>query len=329
MKTTHNRLNANLFYRTYYANAVSKVFDLDYKKKNDSKQFKMIYDTLNTLIDIYNEFFTTHDKSTNIKITNSIDIISKYLDAYFDEIDKCYDKHCIYLKDEFMKWQNILDEYIKQPFYSRDKEKITLLKASIEKEMKKLEYVNFDFIIDDNNNYYEKKSRKELTTKYYCKLTNTIESEQQVKNNENEFKKIYYDNNGINLDDEKELYFKIWQTFYYIDKLHNLLIDIKLIGIDKFIDNHQYVVRKKKENVLLEDIINKLFPLEKTIQDNDSIDDEIDNVLIINIEDNYYNKTKDDIVMAIKLASNIKIDEAITITLKQIKKHKQWFVKCS
>lgn len=162
MGKRHNTLDYKYFHKTNYIKSLENLFCITDFKQEYKQQFEIMYDIFKTLILLNNIIFADSNKSIDDKITDLEVELEKCLYGDLDndsnkykysvrQINDLLDKHSRYLFKKFIDWYEYLISI----------GKLNQVKIEIDEEMKKLEQINFDYIINDNIIYKKNKDSKQ------------------------------------------------------------------------------------------------------------------------------------------------------------------------
>lgn len=211
MGKRHNTLNDTIFRNSKYIEVINKqVGCKDFKnfcQDEDNKDFKGQYDfmldTFKTLILLNNCFYSDSNLSIADKVANALDIMEAYL--YIDTDKKKYgvrfiqsiiEKHITYLYRRINEWYNILEPLTTKDITTTNWVKVVM--EEIEKEMTRLEKIDFDNMIRDDIDYQK---NKDSNYKIYISKFDTLytNNEAFLEAYRNDFKELY----GIDLTDDE------------------------------------------------------------------------------------------------------------------------------
>lgn len=226
----HNKLNKKYFNKSIYIKKFESAFDI--KIKDYPLQYELIFETYNTYIGVNNILFSMNYIPINQKVDSLIHLISSYLNKYKNKIKKCYDSECILIYESL---ENTLDELNEmKELYTTKKTKYNL--KSLEKDteyfMNILDNLNFDKLVDSKDMPYIKKPNDKLPKKVNLKIIDNLDiksstlfdSDKQEKLN-NDFVISYEKRTGINLNEDTEQRYFIFDILNRIKDLNNSMVD--------------------------------------------------------------------------------------------------------
>ena len=222
----HNKLDKKYFNKSVYIKKFESTFNI--KIKDYPLQYELVFETYNTFISLNNILFSLNYIPNNQRIENIKHLLNSYLVKYKNKIKKCYDSNCILIYENF---ENIIDEIEDTQKYN-GKYNLKHLEQNIEKYMLLLNKVHFDLLTDSKDLVFEKKANDKLPKKVNLKIIDDIDLhkshlfnyDKQVKLN-NEFITDYMNKTGINLNEDIEQRYFIFDTLNRIKDLNNAIVD--------------------------------------------------------------------------------------------------------
>ena len=241
MGKRHKTLEYKYFHKTHYIKSLETEFNIENFKRDYEKQFNIMYDIFKTLILLNNILFADSDRTIDDKITDlevelenclygNLDNTSNKYKYSVREIKDLLDKHTRYLFNKFIEWYEYLSNI----------NTLGVIEKEIEEEMKKLERVNFDYIIDKNILYRKNKDSKQsiYISKFfkYNLDTNFLEN----------YLTGFYNHHIVNID-KNTLTNEICLIYNLVSYAHNGIIkqiysykDIDIEDIDYNLTNVSY-----------------------------------------------------------------------------------------
>ena len=226
----HNKLDKKYFNKSIYMKKFENAFNI--KIKDYPLQYELVFETFNTYIGVNNILFSMNYIPINQKVDNLMHLINAYLNKYKNKINKCYDSECILIYEGL---ENILDELKEmKELYTTKKTKYNLknLEKDTESFMTLLEGVNFDRLIDSKDMPYIKKPNDKLPKKVNLKLLNDLDIHENTifdidkqKELNNIFIQDYEKRTGINLNEDIEQKYFIFDILNRIKDLNNSIVD--------------------------------------------------------------------------------------------------------
>lgn len=229
----HNKLDKKYFNKSIYIKKFEEVFNV--KIKDYPIQYEIIFDTFNTFISFNNILFSTNYMKTSDRIDNSTHLLNSYLNKYKNKINKCYDSNCM---DLYISLEECLCELneMKKPNININ---LSNIKNDVEMIITCLDELRFDMIYDSKDLPFSKLPNDKLPKKISCKLVfdlnnrKSLQFSYEKQKNENDiFIKDYFNNTGINLNNDekaKEIIFSI----------HNTIANINNTIVEKMIFNDE------------------------------------------------------------------------------------------
>ena len=279
----HNKLDKKYFNKSIYIKKFESAFDI--KIKDYPLQYELVFETYNTYIGINNVLFSMNYIPINQKVDNLIHLISSYLNKYKNKIKKCYDSECILVYESL---ENTLDELNEmKELYAAKKIKYNL--KSLEKDteyfMNILDNLNFDKLVDSKDMPYIKKPNDKLPKKVNLKIidnldikSSTLFDEEKQKELNNNFIKDYEKRTGINLNEDTEQRYFIFDILNRIKDLNNSMVDYYIYNDKCLVNLFTYYLKEflNQDITYVKDItyinvFNKLKDISDLI-DNNNID---------------------------------------------------------
>ncbi|MBR1376753.1 MAG: hypothetical protein IJ565_02960 [Bacilli bacterium] len=279
----HNKLDKKYFNKSIYIKKFESAFNI--KIKDYPLQYELIFETYNTYISLNNILFSLNYIPINQKVDNIMHLINAYLNKYKNKIKKCYDSECILIYDSL---ENTLDELNEmKELYTTKKTKYNLknLEKDTEYFMNILDSLNFDKLIDSKDMPYIKKPNDKLPKKVNLKIINDLDiksstlfdSDKQKKLN-NDFIISYEKRTGINLNEDTEQRYFIFDILNKIKDLNNSMVDYYIYNDKCLVNLFNYFLKEflNQDISFVKDItyinvFNKLKDISNLI-DNDNID---------------------------------------------------------
>lgn len=237
----HNKLDKKYFNKSIYIKKFESAFGV--KIKDYPLQYELIFETYNTYIGVNNILFSMNYIPINQKVDSLIHLISSYLNKYKNKIKKCYDSECILIYESL---ENTLDELNEmKELYTTKKTKYNL--KSLEKDteyfMNILDNLNFDKLVDSKDMPYIKKPNDKLPKKVNLKIidnldikSSTLFDEEKQKELNDLFIQDYEKRTGINLNEDTEQRYFIFDILNRIKDLNNSMVDYYIYN-DKYLVN--------------------------------------------------------------------------------------------
>lgn len=201
----HNKLDKKYFHKSIYEKKFEDTFKINIKKQ--PLQYDIIFDTYNTMISFNNVLFSRNYTPTKDKISNSIHLISSYLNKYKSKINKCYDLECIRL---YGVLENILFD-LEEMLQPNVKPNLKHIEKDIEECLYVYEQLNFDMLLDSKIMPFQKLPNDKLPKKVNCRLVNNLEQHKSLiydydkqKQYNEDFIKEYYNKTSIDLNKDKK-----------------------------------------------------------------------------------------------------------------------------
>lgn len=279
----HNKLDKKYFNKSIYIKKFENAFNI--KIKDYPLQYELVFETFNTYIGVNNILFSMNYIPINQKVDNIMHLINAYLNKYKNKIKKCYDSECILIYESL---ENTLDELNEmKELYTTKKTKYNL--KSLEKDteyfMNILDNLNFDKLVDSKDMPYIKKPNDKLPKKVNLKIINdldikssTLFDEEEQKELNNIFIKDYEKRTGINLNNDTEQRYFIFDILNRIKDLNNSIVDYYIYNDKCLVNLFNYHLKEflKQDITFVKDItyinvFNKLKDISNLI-DNDKID---------------------------------------------------------
>lgn len=283
MGNYHNKLDKKYFNKSIYMKKFENAFNI--KIKDYPLQYELVFETFNTYIGVNNILFSMNYIPINQKVDNLIHLINAYINKYKNKINKCYDSECILIYEGL---ENILDELNEmKELYTTKKTKYNL--KSLEKDteyfMNILDNLNFDKLVDSKDMPYNKKPNDKLPKKVNLKLLNDLDVHENTifdidkqKELNNIFIQEYMKRTGINLNEDIEQRYFIFDILNRIKDLNNSIIDYYIYNDKCLVNLFNYDLKEflKQDITFVKDIIyinvfNKLKDISNLI-DNNNID---------------------------------------------------------
>lgn len=245
----HNKLDKKYFNKSIYIKKFESAFGV--KIKDYSLQYELIFETYNTYIGVNNILFSMNYIPINQKVDSLVHLISSYLNKYKNKIKKCYDSECILIYESL---ENTLDELNEmKELYTTKKIKYNL--KSLEKDteyfMNILDNLNFDKLVDSKDMPYIKKPNDKLPKKVNLKIidnldikSSTLFDEEKQKELNNNFIKDYEKRTGINLNEDTEQRYFIFDILNRIKDLNNSMVDYYIYNDKCLVNLFTYYLKK-------------------------------------------------------------------------------------
>ncbi len=279
----HNKLDKKYFNKSIYIKKFENAFNI--KIKDYPLQYELVFETYNTYIGVNNILFSMNYIPINQKVDNLIHLINAYLNKYKNKINKCYDSECILIYEGL---ENTIDELNEmKELYTAKKIKYNLknLEKDTEYFMNILDNLNFDKLVDSKNMPYIKKPNDKLPKKVNLKIINdldikssTLFDEEEQKELNNIFIKDYEKRTGINLNNDTEQRYFIFDILNRIKDLNNSIVDYYIYNDKCLVNLFNYHLKEflKQDITFVKDItyiniFNKLKDISNLI-DNNNID---------------------------------------------------------
>ena len=279
----HNKLDKKYFNKSIYIKKFESAFGV--KIKDYPLQYELVFETYNTYIGVNNILFSMNYIPINQKVDNLIHLISSYLNKYKNKIKKCYDSECILIYDSL---ENTLDELNEmKELYITKKIKYNL--KSLEKDTEYfiniLDNLNFDKLVDSKDMPYIKKPNDKLPKKVNLKIidnldikSSTLFDDDKQKELNNLFIQDYEKRTGINLNEDTEQRYFIFDILNRIKDLNNSMVDYYIYNDKCLVNLFNYYLKAflNQDITYVKDItyinvFNKLKDISNLI-DNNNID---------------------------------------------------------
>lgn len=279
----HNKLDKKYFNKSIYIKKFESAFNI--KIKDYPLQYELIFETYNTYISLNNILFSLNYIPINQKVDNIMRLINAYLNKYKNKIKKCYDSECILIYESL---ENTLDELNEmKELYTTKKTKYNL--KSLEKDteyfMNILDNLNFDKLVDSKDMPYIKKPNDKLPKKVNLKIINNLDSKSSTlfdrdkqEQLNNDFIISYEKRTGINLNEDTEQRYFIFDILNRIKDLNNSMVDYYIYNDKCLVNLFNYFLKEflNQDISFVKDItyinvFNKLKDISNLI-DNDNID---------------------------------------------------------
>lgn len=279
----HNKLDKKYFNKSIYIKKFESAFNI--KIKDYPLQYELIFETYNTYISLNNILFSLNYIPINQKVDNIMRLINAYLNKYKNKIKKCYDSECILIYESL---ENTLDELNEmKELYTTKKTKYNL--KSLEKDteyfMNILDNLNFDKLVDSKDMPYIKKSNDKLPKKVNLKIINNLDPKSSTlfdrdkqEQLNNDFIISYEKRTGINLNEDTEQRYFIFDILNRIKDLNNSMVDYYIYNDKCLVNLFNYFLKEflNQDISFVKDItyinvFNKLKDISNLI-DNDNID---------------------------------------------------------
>lgn len=279
----HNKLDKKYFNKSIYIKKFESAFNI--KIKDYPLQYELIFETYNTYISLNNILFSLNYIPINQKVDNIMRLINAYLNKYKNKIKKCYDSECILIYESL---ENTLDELNEmKELYTTKKTKYNL--KSLEKDteyfMNILDNLNFDKLVDSKDMPYIKKPNDKLPKKVNLKIINNLDSKSSTlfdrdkqEQLNNDFIISYEKRTGINLNEDTEQRYFIFDILNRIKDLNNSIVDYYIYNDKCLVNLFNYFLKEflNQDISFVKDItyinvFNKLKDISNLI-DNDNID---------------------------------------------------------
>ena len=279
----HNKLDKKYFNKSIYIKKFESAFDI--KIKDYPLQYELVFETYNTYIGINNVLFSMNYIPINQKVDNLIHLISSYLNKYKNKIKKCYDSECILIYESLENTHDELNEM--KELYAAKKIKYNL--KSLEKDteyfMNILDNLNFDKLVDSKDMPYIKKPNDKLPKKVNLKIidnldikSSTLFDEEKQKELNDLFIQDYEKRTGINLNEDTEQRYFIFDILNRIKDLNNSMVDYYIYNDKCLVNLFNYYLKEflNQDITYVKDItyinvFNKLKDISDLI-DNNNID---------------------------------------------------------
>lgn len=296
----HNKLDKKYFNKSIYIKKFESAFNI--KIKDYPLQYELIFETYNTYISLNNILFSLNYIPINQKVDNIMRLINAYLNKYKNKIKKCYDSECILIYESL---ENTLDELNEmKELYTTKKTKYSL--KSLEKDteyfMNILDNLNFDKLVDSKDMPYIKKPNDKLPKKVNLKIINNLDPKSSTlfdrdkqEQLNNDFIISYEKRTGINLNEDTEQRYFIFDILNRIKDLNNSMVDYYIYNDKCLVNLFNYFLKEflNQDISFVKDItyinvFNKLKDISNLI-DNDNIDLAFSNIkeLIEQLKDLY------------------------------------------
>ena len=276
----HNKLDKKYFNKSIYIKKFENVFNI--KIKDYPLQYELVFETFNTYIGVNNILFSMNYIPINQKVDNLIHLINAYLNKYKNKINKCYDSECILIYEGL---ENILDELNEmKELYTTKKTKYNLknLEKDTELLITILDGVNFDKLVDSKDMPYNKKPNDKLPKKINFKLLNDLDIHENTifdidkqKELNNIFIQDYMKRTGINLNEDIEQRYFIFDILNRIKDLNNSIVDYYIYNDKCLVNLFNYDLKEflKQDISFIKDItfinlFNKLKDISNLIDNN-------------------------------------------------------------
>lgn len=279
----HNKLDKKYFNKSIYIKKFESAFNI--KIKDYPLQYELIFETYNTYISLNNILFSLNYIPINQKVDNIMRLINAYLNKYKNKIKKCYDSECILIYESL---ENTLDELNEmKELYITKKTKYNL--KSLEKDteyfMNILDNLNFDKLVDSKDMPYIKKPNDKLPKKVNLKIiinldlkSSTLFDRDKQEQLNNDFIISYEKRTGINLNEDTEQRYFIFDILNRIKDLNNSMVDYYIYNDKCLVNLFNYFLKEflNQDISFVKDItyinvFNKLKDISNLI-DNDNID---------------------------------------------------------
>lgn len=279
----HNKLDKKYFNKSIYIKKFESAFNI--KIKDYPLQYELIFETYNTYISLNNILFSLNYIPINQKVDNIMRLINAYLNKYKNKIKKCYDSECILIYESL---ENTLDELNEmKELYITKKTKYNL--KSLEKDteyfMNILDNLNFDKLVDSKDMPYIKKPNDKLPKKVNLKIINNLDPKSSTlfdrdkqEQSNNDFIISYEKRTGINLNEDTEQRYFIFDILNRIKDLNNSIVDYYIYNDKCLVNLFNYFLKEflNQDISFVKDItyinvFNKLKDISNLI-DNDNID---------------------------------------------------------
>lgn len=279
----HNKLDKKYFNKSIYIKKFESAFNI--KIKDYPLQYELIFETYNTYISLNNILFSLNYIPINQKVDNIMRLINAYLNKYKNKIKKCYDSECILIYESL---ENTLDELNEmKELYTTKKTKYNL--KSFEKDteyfMNILDNLNFDKLVDSKDMPYIKKPNDKLPKKVNLKIINNLDPKSSTlfdrdkqEQLNNDFIISYEKRTGINLNEDTEQRYFIFDILNRIKDLNNSMVDYYIYNDKCLVNLFNYFLKEflNQDISFVKDItyinvFNKLKDISNLI-DNDNID---------------------------------------------------------
>ncbi len=279
----HNKLDKKYFNKSIYIKKFESAFNI--KIKDYPLQYELIFETYNTYISLNNILFSLNYIPINQKVDNIMRLINAYLNKYKNKIKKCYDSECILMYESL---ENTLDELNEmKELYTTKKTKYNL--KSLEKDteyfMNILDNLNFDKLVDSKDMPYIKKPNDKLPKKVNLKIINNLDPKSSTlfyrdkqEQLNNDFIISYEKRTGINLNEDTEQRYFIFDILNRIKDLNNSMVDYYIYNDKCLVNLFNYFLKEflNQDISFVKDItyinvFNKLKDISNLI-DNDNID---------------------------------------------------------
>lgn len=279
----HNKLDKKYFNKSIYIKRFESAFNI--KIKDYPLQYELVFETYNTYIGVNNILFSMNYIPINQKVDSLIHLIGSYLNKYKNKIKKCYDSECILIYESL---ENTLDELNEmKELYTTKKTKYNL--KSLEKDTEYfiniLDNLNFDKLVDSKDMPYIKKPNDKLPKKVNLKIidnldikSSTLFDEEKQKELNDLFIQDYEKRTGINLNEDTEQRYFIFDILNRIKDLNNSMVDYYIYNDKCLVNLFNYYLKEflNQDITYVKDItyinvFNKLKDISNLI-DNNNID---------------------------------------------------------
>ena len=283
MGNYHNKLDKKYFNKSIYMKKFENAFNI--KIKDYPLQYELVFETFNTYIGVNNILFSMNYIPINQKVDNLIHLINAYLNKYKNKINKCYDSECILIYEGL---ENILDELNEmKELYTTKKTKYNLksLEKDTEHFMNILDNLNFDKLVDSKDMPYIKKPNDKLPKKVNLKLiddldikSSTLFDDDKQKELNDLFIQDYKKKTGINLNEDIEQRYFIFDILNRIKDLNNSMVDYYIYNDKCLVNLFNYYLKEflnqdisYVKDITYVNVFNKLKDISNLI-DNNNID---------------------------------------------------------
>ena len=245
----HNKLDKKYFNKSIYIKRFESAFNI--KIKDYPLQYELVFETYNTYIGVNNILFSMNYIPINQKVDSLIHLISSYLNKYKNKIKKCYDSECILIYESL---ENTLDELNEmKELYTTKKTKYNL--KSLEKDTEYfiniLDNLNFDKLVDSKDMPYIKKPNDKLPKKVNLKIidnldikSSTLFDEEKQKELNDLFIQDYEKRTGINLNEDTEQRYFIFDILNRIKDLNNSMVDYYIYNDKCLVNLFNYYLKE-------------------------------------------------------------------------------------
>lgn len=239
----HNQLDEKYFHKSVYIKKWEETFNV--KIKDYPLQYKLVFETFNTLIKLNNILFSKNYLPKETRVNKMLDLLNSYLNTYKNKINKSFDSECIWLYESYEEIVNELTEMKKIHEETEKPYNLTMLEKEIEQIMFVLDNVRFDCLTDSKELIYYKKPNEKLPKLVNCKILTELEKHKGVwidydkqKKLNDEFIEIYLNRTGIDLYQDEKQRQCIFEIHTYIKDINNALVNFMIYKDIKKLELH-------------------------------------------------------------------------------------------